>query len=69
MLRKHVNLHIEIYREERDICERRDQENDAKEITMISHLGNNFFLLFSSYSYIETLHKNIINNMIYVLLS
>ena len=32
MLRKHLNLHIEIYREEGDICERRDQENDAKEI-------------------------------------
>ena len=69
MQRKYVNLHIEIDREEGDICERRDQENNAKEVIMTSHLGNNFFVI-SSYSYIETLLKNIsVNNMIYVLLS
>ena len=51
MLKKHVNLHIEIYREEGDICERRDQENDAKEIIMISHLGNNFFVIFFLFVY------------------
>ena len=66
-LRKSVNLHIQIDKEERDICERRDQENDAKEVIMIYHLENFFF---PSYSYIETLPKNIsINNMIYVFLS
>ena len=69
-LRKYVNLHIEIDKEEGDICERKDQENDAKEVIMISHLEIFFFWLFSSYSYIETLLKNIsINNVIYVLLS
>ena len=70
-LRKYVNLHIEIDKEEGDICERKDQENDAKEVIMISHLEIFFFFwLFSSYSYIEILLKNIsINNVIYVLLS
>ena len=42
-LRKYVNLHIEIDKEEGDICERKDQENDAKEVIMISHLEIFFF--------------------------
>ena len=43
-LRKYVNLHIEIDKEEGDICERRDdQENDTKEVIMISHLEIFFF--------------------------
>ena len=51
MQRKYVNLHIEIDREEGDICERRDQENNPKEIIMTSHLGNNFFVIFFLFVY------------------
>ena len=51
MQRKYVNLHIKIDREEGDICERRDQENNAKEVIMTSHLGNNFFVIFFLFVY------------------